>query len=72
MIVVRKLREAAGLTQTQLAEQAGVTQPTISNVENGVPTTTETLRMIAEALGCQVVDLYERDEPPSEASEVVA
>lgn len=68
MLQVRKLREAAGLTQAQLAEKAGCTQPTISGIENGSDTTTTTLRLIATALGCDVVDLYERDEPPVEPS----
>lgn len=56
--VVRRLREARGLTQEQLAEQADVSATYIGFVERGdnVPTLTIILQ-IASALGVRPSDL---------------
>lgn len=53
-------RRAAGLTQAELAEAAGVSRKTINTVENGVfvPSTVLALRL-AQVLGCSVHDLFE-------------
>lgn len=53
-------RRAAGLTQADLAEAAGVSRKTINTVENGVfvPSTVLALRL-AQVLGCSVHDLFE-------------
>lgn len=53
-------RRAAGLTQADLAEAAGVSRKTINTVENGVfvPSTLLALRL-AQVLGCSVHDLFE-------------
>ncbi|WP_170566160.1 helix-turn-helix domain-containing protein [Ruegeria atlantica] len=49
---VRKLRRSKGLNQTQLAELAGVSLPTVSLIENGKTNATiDVLVAIAEALG---------------------
>lgn len=52
-----RLRDEAGLTQTQLANLIGTTQSVISRLENGdtIPTV-QTLYKIANALG-QVVNI---------------
>jgi HTH-type transcriptional regulator/antitoxin HipB len=51
---VRKIREAAGLSQAQLAERAGMHQPGIARVENARGASSTTLEKIAAALGCSL------------------
>jgi transcriptional regulator with XRE-family HTH domain len=51
---VRNMRTSAGLTQEQLAQLVGTSQPTIGRLENGIVARTpqwDTLRRIATALG---------------------
>jgi Zn-dependent peptidase ImmA (M78 family)/transcriptional regulator with XRE-family HTH domain len=48
---VRQVRELLGWTQTELAELAGLDQPTISAVEAGAAITTARVRVIAQATG---------------------
>ncbi|HEX5504123.1 MAG TPA: helix-turn-helix domain-containing protein [Thermomicrobiales bacterium] len=50
---LRRLRAAAGLTQEELAERAGVSARSISDFERGVPHTPrrDTLALLADALG---------------------
>src|SRR5262249_59547647 len=50
--LLRRHRRAAGLTQQELAERAGISEDTISNIERGVPHVPrrETLELLAEAL----------------------
>lgn len=54
---LRAARKAAGLTQVELAEKVGCKQKDISRWENGRPMTAETLKKIANALGCSMDDL---------------
>jgi transcriptional regulator with XRE-family HTH domain len=56
---LRRLRDAAGLTQEALADRSGVARPTIANYERGASANVEmaTLAALAGALGCQVADL---------------
>jgi len=51
--LLKQRRLAAGLTQEELAERAGLSVPSISNLERGVAHTPrkETLRLLADALG---------------------
>lgn len=60
---LREAREAAGLTQGQLAEAIGVSRKTINTVENGifVPSTVIALRL-ARALDCTVEALFQLSE----------
>jgi transcriptional regulator with XRE-family HTH domain len=52
---LRELREAQGLTTTQLGERCGLTQSTISKVENGKwSVSLDILSKICEALGARV------------------
>jgi putative molybdopterin biosynthesis protein len=56
---VRALREAAGLSQGELANRAGITRQAVSAIESGgyVPNTAVALRL-SQALGCSVEDLF--------------
>lgn len=52
---VRKLREATGLTQQQLAEAASTSQSTVAAYERGRKSPTwRTMTRLAEAAGCHV------------------
>ena len=52
---LRELREAQGLTTTQLGEKFGLTQSTISKVENGKwSVSLDILSKICDALGAKV------------------
>lgn len=55
-----KYRKDAGLTQSQLAAEIGVSRKTINTIENHVfvPSTVLALKL-ARALGCSVHDLFE-------------
>lgn len=57
---IKELREAAGMTQENLAEKAGVSRGTIVRLEKGSAetTTTETLSKIADALGRKVSEIF--------------
>ena len=57
---VRRFREAAGLTQMELAELMGVSRKTVNTVENGVfaPSIVVALKF-AEALNVSVPDLFQ-------------
>ena len=64
---LRKIRKAKKLTQTQLSEMAGIKQETISAIENGrnLPTMAS-VRLLANALNCQISDLMEGDDENTE------
>jgi transcriptional regulator with XRE-family HTH domain len=51
---VRKRREALGLSQQELGEKAGLTQPSLSDIEREAQPdmTTALLKRLALALGC--------------------
>ncbi len=54
-VKIRKLREKAGLTQTELAQLMGSTQPAIARLEaGGGNPNLETLNKIARAIGYEV------------------
>ena len=56
---IKSLRKSKGITQAELAEQAGISRQTLISLErNSVKNTTAgTLHKIASALGCKVDDL---------------
>src|SRR5215213_2182159 len=56
---LRRYREAAGLTQEQLAERAGLTVNAISLLERGLRQLPylQTIRKLAAALGLSIVDI---------------
>lgn len=58
---VRELREARGLSQSELAERIGSTQPAVARLEaGGVAPTIETLERIAGALGLELSVSFSR------------
>ncbi len=61
-----ELRRKAGLSQMELAERAGTTQATISNLETGKSRRIELdlLDRIAEALECKPSELLDVVEGP--------
>jgi putative transcriptional regulator len=56
---LKEARQAAGLTQAELAEKAGVSRKTVNTVENGVfvPSTILALSL-ARALDAKVEELF--------------
>lgn len=61
---LKKLRESAGLGQSELARMAGVTQAQISNYEIGKQFPgVETVVRLAAAFGITVAELIEQDSP---------
>lgn len=63
-MLLQQVREARKLTQRQLADASGIPQQTISSLENGSRTDPRlsTLRGLADALGCEIDDLYEEEK----------
>lgn len=58
--VVRRAREAAGISQTELAKRAGLTQSNLSHIERGVNRLGfEVAARIADALGISRLDLLQ-------------
>lgn len=58
---VRALREAKGLSQSELAARIGSTQPAVARLEaGGVAPTIDTLERIAEALGLELSVSFSR------------
>ena len=71
---VRVRRQAAGLSQQDLADQAGLTRQAVSAIEGGkyIPNTVVALRL-GRILGCRVEELFELPEGDQEREvEVVA
>lgn len=63
------LREERGLTQGQLAQRVGVSQPVIARLEGGRIKNVElrTLTRLAAALGARVKITFEKDEQAAAA-----
>lgn len=62
---LREMRKRAGLTQHQLAEKSGVSQPAISQMETGLGSMDVAwLRAFARILGCTPADLLDDDDNP--------
>lgn len=67
---VKRYRIAAGLSQAELSQMSGTTQPQVSAVERGaVSPMIETLEKIAEALGVTLVDLVSEPAPKARTSQ---
>jgi DNA-binding Xre family transcriptional regulator len=57
------MRQAAGLSQTEMAKWLGISQPTVNRLENASQNTTlKTLNQLCRALKCRVGDLFETGE----------
>ena len=59
---IKRIRKKYGLTQVQLAEMLGVTQPRISRLEKQDTITLELLEKIAKALNVSVKDIIENNK----------
>ena len=66
--VMKRLREARGWSQEQLASKTGFHAKTLSNIENGKNSLLSTIASIATALGVQPAELIEGHEPDPLAS----
>ena len=57
-VALKRLRAAAGLTQEELADRAGISARTVSDVERGLRTAIhgDTARRLASALGLRDED----------------
>ena len=67
---LKKVRDEAGLSQTDLAKVSGVSQQLISQIERGINAHSKHLPKLARALGCKVTDLdptYFDEAPLTEA-----
>ncbi len=61
---IRECREAAGLSQRQLAHKLGVAHPSVCKWEKGVQyPSADKIPAIADALRCSINDLYGREGP---------
>lgn len=64
---IRECREAAGMTQRQLAAKLGVAHPSVCKWELGLQfPSADKIPLIADALRCSIDALYGR-EPPGAA-----
>jgi DNA-binding XRE family transcriptional regulator len=64
------LREAFGLTQTDIGKRMGVEQPTVSQFENGADPRLSTLQRYARALGAKVmIVVFPLVKPPIDETE---
>jgi transcriptional regulator with XRE-family HTH domain len=60
---IKELRKTQGLTQQQLAEEAGITLRTIQRIENGeVKPSLHSLKTLGKVLNTDLVDLSKRSE----------
>ena len=63
MSKLAKFRQDAGLSQSQLAEKAGVNRPMIQFYEQGVKdinkAQAQTIKKLAQALGCTMEELID-------------
>lgn len=67
---LRELRKKAGLSQAAMAELSGVSQPTISQMENDVlGIDTRWLRTFARILNCAPADILPDQDNPDRLSE---
>lgn len=67
---VRLMRKKAGLSQADLAQRTGISQPAVSQIENDVrPLTVDWMRTIARVLGCAPSELLGDDDNPDRLSD---
>ena len=61
---LRELREEANLSQREVGEVLGISQPSYAKWERReVAITASQLRTLADTLGCDVADFFSEDEP---------
>lgn len=60
---LRDLREAANISQVELAEAVGVTQPCIQRAENGTKDLSLAVAAsVARVLGCKIDDFVRQED----------
>ena len=58
--VLQRLRQEAGLTQTRMAKQLGISQPTLNRLEAAEQNVTlKTLTQLCRALHCTIGELFD-------------
>lgn len=63
MVKIKERREAMGISQKELAADAGITQPAMSMIESGDRTpSVEVLIKIAIRLDCLIDELIDRSD----------
>jgi len=61
---LRELREEANLSQREVAEVLGISQPSYAKWERReVAVTASQLQLLAETFGCEAADFFTDDEP---------
>ncbi len=66
---IKQLRKSSGLSQAELASAAGMTQSTVSRIENGtIALDADSAARIAAALKVEPEDLHDHDSPPETES----
>lgn len=60
---LRAARLHTGLSRAQLARRAGMTRYGLAKVERSGNCTLGTIVLLANALGCQIADLFPRKSP---------
>lgn len=67
---IRELRKKAGLTQDELAQLAGISQPAISQIENDTrPLTVDWMRTLARIFACSTADILGEEDNPLRPTE---
>ncbi len=60
-LLIKEIAKEKGITLSEVAELAGITQPSISRIVNGrITPTLDTLNNIAKALDVDISDLFKR------------
>ena len=60
---IRELREKAGVSQVELSEKVGISQSMLCQIERETKNPSlQVGKLIAEALGCEIADLFEQKE----------
>lgn len=68
---IKRMREAANMSQNGLAKRAGIAQATLSAIERSTKNpSVETVKLLAVALGCTVSDLMGDDPKTEKAQEI--
>lgn len=62
-MILKKIRESAGISQVELAGKLGVSQQAVAKWESGISFPRgDLIPKIADALGCNIDQLFGREE----------
>lgn len=68
---IKRMREAANMSQNGLAKKAGIAQATLSAIERSTKNpSVETVKLLAVALGCTTADLMDESPKTEKAQEI--